>query len=121
MSKVYPKIAKQVLTDKIDRRQGSEWDIVVVDLTRSHGAGFMKEKRRLNVLFSRAKNGLYIVGHKQDIDDLKRSDGKFLRDFQSVFLSNCRHLEVSDACNWYQPGQVDVTQEADAELEPADN
>src|SRR5437016_5429284 len=37
MSKVYPKIAKQVLTDKIDRRQGSEWDIVVVDLTRSQG------------------------------------------------------------------------------------
>jgi superfamily I DNA and/or RNA helicase len=54
------------MTDKIDRRQGSEWDIVVVDLTRTEGAGFMKDKQRLNVLFSRAKHGLYIVGHKKE-------------------------------------------------------
>jgi len=37
MAKVHTKIAQRVSTDKIDRRQGSEWDIVIVDLTRTRG------------------------------------------------------------------------------------
>ena len=64
MSTILEGIPARVVTDKIDRRQGSEFDIVIVDLTRTESAGFMKDKRRLNVLFSRAKNGLYVVGHK---------------------------------------------------------
>jgi len=103
MSKVYPQVPGKVETDRIDRRQGSEFDIVIVDLTRSEGAGFMKDKKRLNVLFSRAKNGLYVVGNKKCIDSLKGSNGKFLQKFQSEYLRFCRHLTAPTDCAWYQP------------------
>jgi len=69
--------------DKIDRRQRSEFDIVIVDLTRTEGIGFMKERNRINVLLSRAKNGLYVVGNKTWVDSLPRSEAKFLLKFQS--------------------------------------
>jgi hypothetical protein len=115
MSKVYPQITQPVVTNKIDRRQGSEFDIVIVDLTRTQGAGFMKDKKRLNVLFSRAKNGLYVVDHKKCIDDLNRSNGKFLQKFQSEYLRFCRHLTAPVDCHWYQPEQIDDYQEGDDE------
>jgi len=102
MSKVYPQVLGKVETDMIDR-QGSEFDIVIVDLTRSEGAGFMKDKMRLNVLFSRAKNGLYVVGNKKCIDSLNVFNGKFLKKFQSEYLRFCRHLTAPTDCAWYQP------------------
>jgi hypothetical protein len=78
----------------------------------------MRDKKRLNVLFSRAKNGLYVVGRKKCIDSLKIFNGKFLQKFQSEYLRFCRHLTAPTDCAWYQPGQVNV---GDAEdLEPDD-
>ncbi|QIX01542.1 hypothetical protein AMS68_007059 [Peltaster fructicola] len=50
----------------IDNFQGEESDVVIVSLTRSndHGdIGFMSEPQRLNVLLSRARNGLIIIGN----------------------------------------------------------
>jgi hypothetical protein len=121
MSKVYPQVLGKVETDKIDRRQGSEFDIVIVDLTRSQGSGFMRDKKRLNVLFSRAKNGLYVVGRKKCIDSLNISNGKFLQKFQSEYLRFCRHLTAPMDCAWYQPGQVNVGDAEDEDLEPDDD
>src|SRR2546423_13903966 len=81
MAKEFPKLAERVQNDKIDRRQGSEFDIVIVDLTRTRGAGFMKNRNRLDLLLSRAKNGLYVMGNKPWIDSLNRQEGKFLLKF----------------------------------------
>ncbi|KAG1856396.1 P-loop containing nucleoside triphosphate hydrolase protein [Suillus subalutaceus] len=50
----------------IDNYQGEESDIVVTSLTRSNpdGAiGFMKSPERLNVLLSRARDGLILIGN----------------------------------------------------------
>ncbi|KAG2072157.1 P-loop containing nucleoside triphosphate hydrolase protein [Suillus decipiens] len=50
----------------IDNYQGEESDIVVASLTRSNpdGAiGFMKSPERLNVLLSRARDGLILIGN----------------------------------------------------------
>lgn len=50
----------------IDNYQGEEADIVVASLTRSNinGAiGFMAEPQRLNVLLSRARNALILIGN----------------------------------------------------------
>ncbi|KAJ7715419.1 P-loop containing nucleoside triphosphate hydrolase protein [Mycena metata] len=50
----------------IDNYQGEESDIVVVSLTRSnpnHDIGFMFAPERLNVLLSRARDGLIMVGN----------------------------------------------------------
>lgn len=57
---------RQVRVSSIDNFQGEEADIVVISLVRSNprgNIGFMKEEQRVNVLMSRAKIGLYIVGN----------------------------------------------------------
>jgi hypothetical protein len=53
---------------KIDNYQGEESDIVIASLTRSntsHDIGFMKSPERLNVLVSRARNGLILIGNSE--------------------------------------------------------
>jgi hypothetical protein len=55
-----------VLIFGVDNNQGEESDIVVVSLTRSnktHDIGFMAAPERLNVLLSRARNGLIMIGN----------------------------------------------------------
>jgi hypothetical protein len=50
----------------IDNYQGEESDIVLVTLTRSnaeHDIGFMFSPERLNVLLSRARNALIMIGN----------------------------------------------------------
>ncbi|RKP19364.1 P-loop containing nucleoside triphosphate hydrolase protein, partial [Rozella allomycis CSF55] len=50
----------------IDNYQGEEADIVIASLTRSNeecSIGFMKEPQRVNVLLSRARNGLVLIGN----------------------------------------------------------
>lgn len=52
----------------IDNYQGEESDIVVASLTRSnprHDIGFMSEAERLNVLLSRARNALILIGNPE--------------------------------------------------------
>ena len=48
-----------------DNYQGEESDIVIASLTRSNGSGdigFMAAKERVNVLLSRARDGLIVIG-----------------------------------------------------------
>ena len=40
---------------------GNEKDYIVVSLVRSHGLGFLDDKRRTNVMLTRCKRGMYIV------------------------------------------------------------
>jgi hypothetical protein len=50
----------------LDNYQGEESDIVIATLTRSnpkHDIGFMYSPERLNVLLSRARNALVMVGN----------------------------------------------------------
>jgi hypothetical protein len=52
----------------IDNFQGEEADIVIISLVRSNSdgrVGFLKEEQRVNVLMSRARYGLYIIGNKE--------------------------------------------------------
>eukprot|EP00804_Cyclotella_cryptica_P021863 CCRYP_000836-RA/>CCRYP_000836-RA protein AED:0.40 eAED:0.12 QI:0/0/0/0.5/1/1/6/0/1669 len=57
---------KSIRCASIDNFQGEESDIVVVSLVRSNkqgSIGFLKEEQRVNVLLSRAKHGMFIVGN----------------------------------------------------------
>ncbi|KAF2017639.1 P-loop containing nucleoside triphosphate hydrolase protein [Aaosphaeria arxii CBS 175.79] len=52
----------------IDNYQGEESDIVIVSLTRSNkngGIGFMYSPQRVNVLLSRARNALIMIGNAE--------------------------------------------------------
>lgn len=58
-------LSRTVRCSSIDNFQGEEADIVVLSLVRSnrHGnIGFLKEEQRVNVLLSRARHGMLIVG-----------------------------------------------------------
>jgi hypothetical protein len=114
MSKTHPE-AKEVDVDKIDRRQGSEWDICVIDITRTSGAGFLHLLGRLNTLFSRGKNGLYIIGKKSHIDKLTKSHGRWPKKFQSEYLRFRTAVVGKPTSPYYQPGQVDLNNIYDEE------
>lgn len=52
----------------VDNFQGEEAKVVVVSLVRSNSerrCGFLKTSNRINVLLSRAKHGLYIIGNSE--------------------------------------------------------
>ena len=56
------------VTISIDNYQGEESNIVIASLTRSNpynNIGFMNSPERLNVLLSRARDGLIIIGNSQ--------------------------------------------------------
>ncbi|KAK0390083.1 hypothetical protein NLU13_3656 [Sarocladium strictum] len=58
----------QIKLSSIDNFQGEESNIVVASLTRSNkrgDIGFMKEPERLNVLISRARNCLIMIGNME--------------------------------------------------------
>lgn len=58
-----------------DNYQGEESDIVIVSLTRSnanHDIGFMSSPERLNVLLSRARDGLIMLGNIQTFTKARR-------------------------------------------------
>ncbi|KAJ6784538.1 hypothetical protein PWT90_06756 [Aphanocladium album] len=56
----------QIRLSTIDNYQGEESDIVIASLTRSNSngdIGFMRSPQRLNVLLSRARNGIILFGN----------------------------------------------------------
>ncbi|GLA61712.1 mitochondrial escape protein 2 [Aspergillus tubingensis] len=47
----------------VDASQGSEADVIIVLITRNHGApGFLHSAKRTNVMLSRARNAQYVIG-----------------------------------------------------------
>lgn len=58
----YPQAANLII-ETAGKVQGMEYDIVIVDPVVVHNIGFLDFKR-LNVMFSRARCGLYVVGCK---------------------------------------------------------
>ena len=49
----------------VDAYQGREKDIIIISTVRSHGLGFLRDYRRMNVAITRAKHFLFIVGNKR--------------------------------------------------------
>ncbi|KAJ9507979.1 hypothetical protein QJQ45_021314 [Haematococcus lacustris] len=63
----------------IDNYQGEESDIVIVSLVRSNSAGkvgFLKEPERINVLLSRARHGMILIGNADTLRNASSSAAK---------------------------------------------
>jgi len=59
-------MASAIRLATVDNFQGEEAEVVVISLVRSndqHSCGFLRTSNRINVLLSRAKNGMYIIGN----------------------------------------------------------
>eukprot|EP00966_Prymnesium_polylepis_P246893 5709360-Prymnesium_polylepis.1 len=59
---------ERVRVATIDNYQGEEADVVVISLVRSNAAGaigFLHEPQRVNVLLSRARHGMIIIGNPE--------------------------------------------------------
>jgi hypothetical protein len=59
-----------VRCSSIDNFQGEEADIIIISLVRSNtrgNIGFLKEEQRVNVLLSRARHGMFLVGNSRTL------------------------------------------------------
>ena len=86
---IVPYLAQKALVQKniklpglwvntVEGFQGHEKDFIVISTTRSNtvgSIGFLDDERRMNVMLTRAKQGLVVVGDKHTLK--KRSNGKW--------------------------------------------
>lgn len=90
---------KQIRCSSVDNYQGEECDIIVISLVRCNkhnGIGFLKEEQRVNVLLSRAKHGMFIVGNAatfrsskgnhvwKPLLDMFQSQGRIVKSFPTI-------------------------------------
>ncbi|KAI1758774.1 P-loop containing nucleoside triphosphate hydrolase protein [Hypoxylon sp. FL1150] len=71
----------------IDNYQGEESDIVVASLTRSNAdgdIGFMAAPERLNVLVSRARNALIMIGSADTFMNARKGSDEWIRLFEHL-------------------------------------
>jgi superfamily I DNA and/or RNA helicase len=72
---------RAVRISTIDNFQGEEADIVVLSLVRNNdkgSIGFMKEPERVNVMLSRARCGLIMLGSKRCLENCESVKGRIL-------------------------------------------
>ncbi|OHW94282.1 nf-x1 finger and helicase domain [Colletotrichum incanum] len=87
----------------VDNFQGEEANIIIVSLVRSNNekrCGFLSTSNRINVLLSRAKHGMYVIGNSNtsshvpmwaQVIEILQNDGNFGKE---VELQCPRHLET---------------------------
>ena len=77
----------------LDNYQGEEADIVIISMTRSNmrgDIGFMTSPERLNVLLSRARNALIMIGNAETFMSSRK--GKDLWNRFMQLLKSGRHI-----------------------------
>lgn len=99
-------ILKSIRLATVDNFQGEEAKAVIISLVRSNNeknCGFLKTPNRINVLLSRAKHGMYIIGDSStygkvpmwsEVLDILRTGGNF---GQELGLCCPRHPETEIA------------------------
>jgi hypothetical protein len=81
---------KKIRIATVDNFQGEESDVVIISLVRSDpvrgSIGFLSSEQRINVLFSRAREGMYIVGNLKSLIECASTPGqKLWSNLKSVF------------------------------------
>lgn len=77
----------QLRLSTIDNYQGEESDIVIVSLTRSNSRGdigFLAAPERLNVLLSRARNSVFLLGSMETFMQSKKGQHVWVPFFKSL-------------------------------------
>ncbi|KAG1880025.1 P-loop containing nucleoside triphosphate hydrolase protein [Suillus subluteus] len=82
---------KRIRLATIDNYQGEESDIVIASLTRSNESndiGFMNSPERLNVLISRARDGLILIGNSRTFINARKGKELWGKFFELVKQGN---------------------------------
>ncbi|EXJ71984.1 uncharacterized protein A1O5_04486 [Cladophialophora psammophila CBS 110553] len=95
MEEDYP-AAKDVALQPGDIVQSLEYDPPIVDPTVVRSPGFL-DVNRLNVMFSRARYGLYVVGNYNSCIAMWREDSRTLRQFAKEFKRDSRATGASES------------------------
>lgn len=86
---------KKIRIATVDNFQGEESDVVIVSLVRSNPTdgriGFLSSEERINVLFSRARDGMYIVGNLQSLAECASRPGRELWSNLKLVLDRHNH------------------------------
>jgi superfamily I DNA and/or RNA helicase len=111
------------LTLYIDNYQGEESDIVIASLTRSNkqrNIGFMARADRLNVLLSRARNGLIMVGDAHTFKGAKSQDNVWGRFFDLLIQNGHLYDGLPVRCERHPEYTADLCQPEDFDRNCAD-
>lgn len=96
----YDRIAKRIDINTLDAFQGRENDIIIYSTVRTKNSiGFQREKERVNVAFSRAKNLLIICGDMDFFYKFDDPDNKFIEIIDYI----CEH---EDECLIIPGGKI---------------
>ena len=96
----YDRIAKGIDINTLDAFQGRENDVIIYSTVRTKNSiGFQKEKERVNVAFSRAKNLLIICGDMDFFYRFDDPDNKFIEIIDYI----CEH---EDECLIIPGGEI---------------
>lgn len=86
------RVESKIRIATVDNFQGEESDIVIVSLVRSNSEGrigFLTSEQRINVLFSRAREGMFVVGNLESLTECASKPGRQLwSNLKSVFESH---------------------------------
>ncbi|GES84016.1 P-loop containing nucleoside triphosphate hydrolase protein [Rhizophagus clarus] len=98
----------------VDNFQGEEANIVIISLVRNYSdseyssIGFLKSKNRSNVLLSRARKGMYLIGNSK----LMASESKDM--WASVVEILCKHKRVGPGmpivCKFHPDSKMIITE-----------
>ncbi|KAF4611044.1 hypothetical protein D9613_006821 [Agrocybe pediades] len=107
---------KPIRLATIDNYQGEESDIVLVSLTRSNSQcdiGFMASPERLNVLLSRARNGLIMVGNGNTFKNARKGKELWRQLFGLLHDGNHMYQGLPIRCENHPNTKALLTQVAD--------
>jgi hypothetical protein len=79
----------------VDNYQGEESSIIIASLVRSNDRGeigFVSDAERANVLFSRARDGFFILGNKETLMNCRSTEGKKLWTKLLTKMQKCRQI-----------------------------
>lgn len=97
----------QVTIDTVDRVQGREWDIVIIDfLIMNQSAGFMSQMSRCNVALSRARIGMYVQSNRKAVEQVQNA--RTLRKFLAYTYKGHVVIDQEPANTYYKIAAVDM-------------
>ena len=99
----------------LDNYQGEESDVVVISLTRSNSRGdigFLSSPERVNVVLTRARESMIIIGHMDTFLKSKKGGPLWMKIFNILKEGGQLHDGVPVECQQH-PGTTSLLQSPD--------